>query len=36
MTAIFVDQAIEALRAHFRGELVAPGSPGYEETRRVR
>ena len=36
MTAIFVDQAIEALRADFRGELVAPGSPGYEETRRVR
>src|SRR5215207_5788516 len=36
MTAIFVDQAIEALSADFRGELVAPGSPGYEETRRVR
>ncbi|MBA3414874.1 MAG: FAD-binding oxidoreductase [Chloroflexia bacterium] len=36
MTAIFVDQAIEALRADFRGELVAPGSPGYEETRHVR
>src|SRR5215208_2486828 len=36
MTAIFVDQAIEALRANFRGELVAPGSPGYEETRHVR
>jgi FAD/FMN-containing dehydrogenase len=36
MTAIFVDQAIEALRADFRGELVEPGSPGYEETRHVR
>ena len=36
MTAIFVDQAIEALHADFRGELVAPGSPGYEETRHVR
>ena len=36
MTAIFVDQAIEALRADFRGELVAPGSPGYDEARRVR
>ncbi len=36
MTAIFVDQAIETLRADFRGDLVVPGSPGYEETRRVR
>src|SRR4051812_25514714 len=36
MTAIFIDQAIEALRAEFRGELVAPGLPGYEETRCVR
>ena len=36
MTAIFVDQAIEALQADFRGELVVPGSPGYDEARRVR
>lgn len=36
MTAIFVDQAIEELRAGFRGELVAPGSPDYEAARLVR
>jgi FAD/FMN-containing dehydrogenase len=36
MTAIFVDQAIEELRAGFRGELVAPGSLGYAEARLVR
>jgi FAD/FMN-containing dehydrogenase len=36
MTAIFVDQAIEELRANFRGELLQPGSPCYDETRRVR
>jgi FAD/FMN-containing dehydrogenase len=36
MTAVFVDQAIEELRAGFRGELVQPGSPCYDEDRRVR
>jgi FAD/FMN-containing dehydrogenase len=36
MTAIFVDQAIEELRTGFRGELIAPGSPGYAEARLVR
>jgi FAD/FMN-containing dehydrogenase len=36
MSAIFVDQAIEELRADFRGELLHPGAPCYEETRRVR
>jgi FAD/FMN-containing dehydrogenase len=36
MSAIFVDQAIEELRASFRGELFSPGSPRYDETRHVR
>lgn len=36
MTALFVDQAIDALRADFRGELVEPGFPSYEDVRRVR
>jgi FAD/FMN-containing dehydrogenase len=35
MTATFVDQAIEELRANFRGELIQPGSPGYDEARTV-
>jgi hypothetical protein len=35
MTAIFVDEAIEELRARFRGELIHPGSPNYDEARKV-
>jgi FAD/FMN-containing dehydrogenase len=35
MSAIFVDEAIEQLRATFRGELVHPGSPEYDEVRKV-
>src|SRR5215204_6018675 len=35
MSAIFVDQAIEELRANFRGELISPDSPCYDERRRV-
>jgi len=35
MTAIVVDEAIEALRATFRGELIHPGSPAYDEARAV-
>jgi FAD/FMN-containing dehydrogenase len=36
MSPIFVDQAIEELRANFRGELISPESPCYDETRHVR
>jgi FAD/FMN-containing dehydrogenase len=36
VSAIFVDQAIEELRATFRGDLIRPGSPGFDEARRVR
>jgi FAD/FMN-containing dehydrogenase len=36
MSAIFVDQAIEQLRANFRGELISSGSPCYNESRLVR
>ena len=36
MTAIFVDQAINELRATFGGELIQPGMPAYDEARRVR
>jgi FAD/FMN-containing dehydrogenase len=36
MTATFVDEAIDQLQADFRGEVIGPGSPAYEETRRVR
>ena len=36
MTAIFVDRAIDQLQADFRGELIRPGHPAYDETRRVR
>src|SRR6266511_6150789 len=36
MTAIFVDQAIDQLRATFRGDLVRPGDPGYDDARQVR
>jgi FAD/FMN-containing dehydrogenase len=36
MTAIFVDQAIDQLQADVRGELIPPGSPDYDEARRVR
>jgi len=35
MSVMFVDQAIEALRATFRGELIDAGSPGYDEARTV-
>jgi len=35
MSAIFVDEAIEQLRATFRGELIHPGSPEYDEVRKV-
>src|SRR5262245_45302910 len=35
MTAIFVDQAVEALRANFQGELIHPASPRYGEARAV-
>ncbi|HYI25032.1 MAG TPA: FAD-dependent oxidoreductase, partial [Thermomicrobiales bacterium] len=35
MTAIFVDEAIEELRAGFRGELIHPGSANYDEARKV-
>jgi FAD/FMN-containing dehydrogenase len=36
MTAIFVDQAIDELQADFRGELIRPGTPTYDEARQVR
>ena len=36
MTAIFVDQAIADLQANVRGELIRPGTPAYDEARRVR
>ena len=36
MTAIFVDQAIDELQANFRGELIRPGTPAYDEARQVR
>ena len=36
MTAIFVDEAIDQLQANFRGELIRPGHPSYDEARRVR
>ncbi len=36
MTAIFIDQAVDTLRTNFRGELIQPGSPCYEDFRRVR
>ncbi len=36
MTAVFIDQAIDALRTQVRGELVTPGSPEYSEARSVR
>jgi FAD/FMN-containing dehydrogenase len=35
MTAIFVDEAIEELRANFRGELIHSGTPGYDEARAI-
>jgi FAD/FMN-containing dehydrogenase len=35
MTAIFVDEAIEELRATFRGELIHPGSPDYDDARKI-
>jgi FAD/FMN-containing dehydrogenase len=36
MTAIFVDKAIEELRAGFRGEVIGPDSTAYEDARLVR
>jgi FAD/FMN-containing dehydrogenase len=36
MSAIFVDQAIDQLQTDVRGELIPPGSPDYDEARRVR
>jgi len=35
MSAIFVDEAIEQLRAGFRGELIDPGSPEYDDARKI-
>jgi hypothetical protein len=36
MTAIFIDQAIDELQRNFRGELIRPEMPEYDEARRVR
>lgn len=36
MTAIFIDEAIDQLQADFRGELIRPGDPAYDDARRVR
>ena len=36
MSVIFVDQAIDQLHANFRGELIRPGGPAYDEARQVR
>ncbi len=35
MSAVFVDQAIEELRADFRGDLIHPGSPDYDSARTI-
>jgi FAD/FMN-containing dehydrogenase len=35
MTATFVDQAVDRLQTQFRGDLLTPISPGYEEARHV-
>jgi hypothetical protein len=35
MAATFVNEAIEKLRATFRGELIHAGSPAYDEARKV-
>ena len=35
MTAVFIDEAIDQLRTDFRGELIQPGSPDYDDARRV-
>src|SRR5687768_4942211 len=36
MSAIFIDQAIDQLRASFRGDLIQPGDRTYDEARMVR
>jgi FAD/FMN-containing dehydrogenase len=35
MTAVFIDEAIDQLRTDFRGELIQPGSPDYDDARSV-
>jgi FAD/FMN-containing dehydrogenase len=35
MTAVFIDEAIDQLRTDFRGELIQPGAPDYDEARSV-
>jgi FAD/FMN-containing dehydrogenase len=35
MTAVFIDEAIDQLRTDFRGELIQPGDPDYDEARSV-
>jgi FAD/FMN-containing dehydrogenase len=35
MTVTFFDQVVDQLHLQFRGDIITPASPGYEEARRV-
>src|SRR5262245_29606006 len=35
MTVTFVDQVVDQLHPQFGGDILTPGSPGYDDSRRV-